>query len=247
MTGCASLIGVIVWHQCRRTGPEPSTLQSSKYLHTARPASGTVNTLAKIHTHVQPTDLTFLGISMKKADSVYVAQPCLHCRRKVSMQFDIDGRSDYFPTTACGIPSPARFIMRSLDSTVSTINAGFNQPGYAIDRGLDYLLLKSVHGEGAAIEFASVTSFYSDNFSAAHMSSQHNLFQWPKGCPSQACIKLPEGLFSCGGSSLLRSSLSTLLLMPLASAPSLPCVDSGPLVSTPSLPCVDDLHSERFV
>jgi len=99
----------------------------------------------------------------RKAAAVHVAEPRLPRRRKMPPRYETGTATPHFPTT---VEAHYRQIyFEVVDHAVSTIRTRFDQPSYAIYRQAEDLLIKSVHGEDASIEFSSVTDFYRDDFS----------------------------------------------------------------------------------
>ncbi len=82
----------------------------------------------------------------------------------------------------------------AFDTAVSGITNRFNQPGYAIYKNLEELLVNAARGKNYEEFYAKVVSFYKDDLTATRLSVQfQNLGTWfsSKGS-TQATVQLSE-------------------------------------------------------
>ena len=76
-----------------------------------------------------------------------------------------------------------------LDYAISTINARFDQAGYAIYRQLEDHLLKTVHAEDASDKFRSVTDCHGDEFAPDRLSVQLTSLAAPFDGSKELCLQ----------------------------------------------------------
>ena len=141
-----------------------------------RVASLTVNTIAMMRT--DESFSLFWELVQKKAAVVHVNEPRLPRRRKVPERFETGVGSGHFPATAEA--HYRRIYFEVLDYAVSAIKRRFDQPSYEVYKQTQYLLIKTARVEDASNEFASVTSFYGDDFDQHRLSSQLTSLNYSK-------------------------------------------------------------------
>ena len=107
---------------------------------------------------------------LKKAAEVDIAEPSLPRHRKRPQHYEPGDATAHFPAT---VEDHYRQIYNEvLDYAVSTTKARFDQPGYAVYRQTEDLLVESVRGEDASSELDSVVDFYGDDLDRHHLASQ---------------------------------------------------------------------------
>ena len=146
------------------------TLQSSTVsaAEGQRVAELTVTTLAKIRNDEQYH--LFWELVKKKASTLHVSEPALPRRRRDPQRFEIGAGESHFSLTVEDHYRQPYFEILGL--AVSCIRRRFDQPGYAMYRQTESLLMKAVQGENFGQEFESVTSFYGDDLSASTLQVQ---------------------------------------------------------------------------
>lgn len=112
----------------------------------------------------------FWSTVLRKADAFDVEEPRLPRRRKRPQRYETGDASPHFPAT---VEDHYRQIYNEvLDLAISTITSRFDQPGYALYRRSEDLLIKSVRGEDASSELDAVVTFYGDDFDRYRLESQ---------------------------------------------------------------------------
>ena len=133
-----------------------------------RLASLTAKTLAKMYT--AESFALFWDLLKKTLGTLHVNEPRLSRCRRAPRRLDTGNGSEYFPVR---VEDHCRQIyFEVVDYAISSINARFDQPGYAMNRQLEDLLLKTVHAEDASNEFRSVTDYYGYDFTPDRLSVQ---------------------------------------------------------------------------
>ena len=80
-----------------------------------------------------------------------------------------DGSSDGFHSPT--VEDCYRYkYFEALDAAISSITDRFNQPGYAIYRNLDKLLVNAARGKSYGEFFGKVVSFYKDDLKDSELS-----------------------------------------------------------------------------
>ncbi len=106
-----------------------------------------------------------------------VDEPALPRKRRAPRQFEV-GSSDGFHSSS--VEDHYRYkYFEAFDTAVSGITNRFNQPGYAIYKNLEELLVNAARGKNYEEFYAKVVSFYKDDLTAAELSVQlQNLGTW---------------------------------------------------------------------
>ena len=133
-----------------------------------RLTSLTAKTLATMRT--AETFTLFWDLLKKTLGTLHVNEHRLSRSRTAPQRLDTANRSEYFPVRV--EDHYGQIYFKVLDFAISTINVRFDQPGYAMYRQLEDLLLKTVHAEDASDEFRSVTDYYGDDFARDRLSVQ---------------------------------------------------------------------------
>ena len=144
---------------------QSSTISAAEGQHIA---SLTATTLANLRT--DENFLLFWDLVQKKAAALHVTEPRLPRRRKAPQRYEAGSGLAHFPDTVEDYYR--RIFFEVLDSAVSTIKDRFDQPNYEIYKQAENLLLKTVRGEDASNELATVTNFFGDDFNQDRLPTQ---------------------------------------------------------------------------
>ena len=119
-------------------------------------AGSSVATLAKLRSDEQ---FSLFWESIKiKALNLEISEPCLVRMRKGLKRFETGFGEPYYPPIV--EEYYRRHYFEIIDLAISSIKSRFDQPGYAIYRTMESLVLKSILGESSTEELEAVTSFF---------------------------------------------------------------------------------------
>ena len=100
-------------------------------------------------------------------------EPTLPRKRKAPSRFEVGSGVGHHPAT------PKEYFRQHyfecLDTIVSCIRDRFDQPGYAVLKNLEDLLLKAVRNEDYSSELDFVLNFYKDDFVRSSLRLQLEL------------------------------------------------------------------------
>ncbi len=126
-------------------------------------------------------------------------EPSLPRKRKAPKRLEVGSGDHYHSPTIQEHYRQQHF--EAIDLAVSSIQDRFDQPGYAVYRNLEALLLKAANKEDYTAEFQEVTTFYGDDFNKSELVEATDL--WYILC---------QGRAACQDHSKGSSSISTKYL-----------------------------------
>ena len=101
-------------------------------------------------------------------------EPSLPRQRKAPKRLEVGDAEGYHSPTIN--EHYRRQYFEAIDLAVSSIQDRFDQPGYAIYRNLESLLLKAANKEDYSAELREVMNFYGDDFNESELSTQLLIF-----------------------------------------------------------------------
>ncbi len=101
-------------------------------------------------------------------------EPLLPRKRKAPTRFEVGDGDHYHSPTVQEYYS--RQYFEAIDLATSSIQDRFDQPGYAIYRNLEALLLKAANKEEYSAELQAVITFYGSDFNESELSTQLEIF-----------------------------------------------------------------------
>ena len=110
----------------------------------------------------------------KLRNSTETEGPSLPRKRKAPRDLDVGHGDAYHSPTIQ--EHYRRQYFEAIDVVVARIQVRFDQPGYAIYRNLESLLLKAANQENYSTELQEVVSFYGNDFNESELSTQLQLF-----------------------------------------------------------------------
>ena len=132
---------------------QKSTLSAANAQHIA---SLTVTTLSKMRTDAEFN--AFLATVQSLCTTVGADQPCLPRKRKVPRRID-DGSGDSYSSETAEEHYRLQYF-EAIDLAVESIKDRFDQPGYAVYRNLEELLLKGANGKDYSEHLRDVSAMY---------------------------------------------------------------------------------------
>ena len=150
----------------------------------------TVATLKQMHS--DESFQLFYSLVDTNCQKASVGEPILPRKRKAPRWFEV-GCSDGFHSPNVEDCYCYKYF-EALDAAISSITDRFNQPGYAMYRNLEELLVNAARGKNYEEFFGMVVSFYKDDLKASELSVQlQNLGTWFSSKESdQATVELRE-------------------------------------------------------
>lgn len=109
------------------------------------------------------------------AESLEAEEPQLPRRRKLPRRYDEGTSESEFHTDSKAFYRQHYYEI--IDLIVNCIQARFEQPGYAVYRNLEQLLVKASLGEDISSELQEVCSFYKDDFQKELLQAQLETFR----------------------------------------------------------------------
>ncbi len=135
-------------------------------------AEMTVKTLKSIRTD-EAFEL-FFQLMERLRDSTDTEEPSLPRKRKAPKHLEVgDGDGYHSPTIQ---DHYRQQYFEAIDLAISSIQDRFDQPGYAIYRNLEALLLKAAKKENYFAELKEVMDFYGNDFNESELSTQLQIF-----------------------------------------------------------------------
>ena len=102
-----------------------------------------------------------------------VNNPVLPCKRRAPACIEVGSSEGYHPVTPKDLYRQHYF--ECLDLIINHIKGRFDQPGFALLRNLEDLLLKAVWNENYATELEFVLDMYKDDFDVSNLKTQLEL------------------------------------------------------------------------
>ena len=122
------------------------------------------------------------------SDNVGADGPTLPRRRKAPKRYEIgEGEGYHSPTVS---EHYRRLYFEAIDLVISGIKNRFDQPGYAIYRNLEALLLKAANNEDYSCELSEALSFLESDIDKNDLTSQLLILQTKFAAERQASKKI---------------------------------------------------------
>ncbi len=116
----------------------------------------------------------FFEVVERLREHTNTEEPTLPRKRKAPMRLEVGEGEHYHSPTVQDHYRQQYF--EAVDLVVASIQDRFEQPGYAIYKNLEALLLKAANQQDFSSELEYVTAFYGDDFDQSELSAQLRVF-----------------------------------------------------------------------